>query len=453
MHTEYLIHNKTGIKIYEKIKNLPIIDYHCHLSPKEIYEDRAFEDIGEMWLGGDHYKWRLMRTAGIDEKYITGNADWHTKFLKYASALEFAAGNPLYHWSHMELSRFFGINETLNGDSAERIYNQANEYIKKHKLSPRKLIEQSHTEVVCTTDDIIDSLEYHKKIKDDAAFKTAVLPSFRTDNLLLVHRGGYIDYINLLSDVSGVRIKDLATLKQAVSERLDFFCRNGCKFTDVGIPYFPDRISDDASADAFFAAILKKEPVSHEDYLGFLGNMYLFLADEYRKRDLIMQLHLAVFRNANTKLFASAGADCGADCVGDAISGENLIKMLDAINENGGMPQTVIYTLNPENAEQTASIAGAFPNVRCGAAWWFCDHKRGIREQTEIIAEYSSLGSFLGMLTDSRSFLSYARHDYFRRLLADLLGEWAENGEYDALAAEKLAEKISYYNIKELIYQ
>lgn len=449
MKKNYMIGSEKAEQIYEKIKDLPIIDYHCHLSPKEIYEDKPFDNIGEMWLGGDHYKWRLMRTAGVNEEYITGNAPLKEKFVKYAGALEFAAGNPLYHWSHMELAQFFGIDKEISSDTAEEIYEEANKYIKENQLSPRKLIEKSRVELLCTTDDITDSLEYHSKLKADADFKTRILPSFRTDNLLLVHQKSYKAYLKKLSEVSGVEVCGLDTLKEAVKNRLDFFCENGCRFTDVGIQYFPDRISNDAEADSFFKAILNGKSVTAEEYMGFIGNMYVFLAAEYKKRELIMQLHLAVYRNVNSNLFAINGADCGVDCVGDAISGTRLIQLLDAINKNSGMPKTIIYTLNPTNAEQIASIAGAFPNVRCGAAWWFCDHKRGIREEMEIIAENSTLASFLGMLTDSRSFLSYARHDYFRRILADMLGEWVEKGEFDEDKALKLAEKVSYYNIKE----
>lgn len=352
MTDNYLLKTADAQDIYFKIKDLPIVDYHCHLSPKEIYEDKPFDNIGEMWIGGDHYKWRLMRTAGIDERYITGNTDWREKFIKYAAALELAAGNPLYHWSHMELSMFFDIDKPLKSDNAAEIYDEANAFIAKNKLSPRKLIEQSKVETLCTTDDIIDTLEYHKKIKEDKSFKTRVLPSFRTDNLLLVRRTGYPHYIKKLAEVSGTEISNLESLKAAVIKRLDFFCLNGCRFTDVGIPYFPDRIADEPSADDTFKKALAGAEISDAEYLWFIGNMYLFLAAEYKKRNLVMQMHLAVYRNANSNLFAALGADCGVDCVGDEISGTALIHMLDAINKNSGMPQTVIYTLNTANAAQ-----------------------------------------------------------------------------------------------------
>ena len=350
----------------------------------------------------------------------------------------------------MELSQFFEIDTPLKASTAEEIWNRANSYIKNKNLSPRKLIEQSKVACLCTTDDIVDSLEWHAKIKEDSSFKTKVLPSFRTDNLLLLRRKGYKDYVKQLSDVSGIEITDLKSMKAAAAKRLAFFIENGCVFTDVGIPYFPDSIADDGSADKTYQKALLGEEISDCEYLAFLGNMALFLGKLYKENDLVMQLHLAVYRNANTALFDKLGADCGVDCVGDAISGTSLIKMLDAIGRNSGLPKTILYTLNSANAAQIASIAGAFPNVLCGAAWWFCDHKRGIKEEIEIISENSSLGSFLGMLTDSRSFLSYARHDYFRRILCDIIGDWVRSGEYDSDSAAALAEKICAKNIKEL---
>ncbi len=451
MNENYMLKNDTARKIYASVKNLPIEDYHCHLSPREIYEDKPFCNIGEIWLGADHYKWRLMRTAGIDEEYITGNASFKEKFIKYCSALEFAAGNPLYHWSHMELSRFFGIDTPISSRNALQIWEEANAFIEKTKLSPKKLIEKSNVEVICTTDDITDDLSYHKKIAEDKSFKTRVIPSFRTDNLLLARREGYSDYINKLSYVSGIAANTLETFKEAVLARLDFFCKVGCRCTDIGIPYFPDRIASDKEADGTFKELLAGEDVTDEEYMGFVGNMYLFLNSAYKQKDLISQWHLAVVRNSNSVLSRKLGGDCGVDCVGNAVNGNDLIMMLDAINKNSGLPKTVIYSLNESNIAQIASIAGAFPNVKCGAAWWFCDHKRGIEDEIRVIAENGSLGEFYGMLTDSRSFLSYARHDYFRRILCSIIGEWVESGEYDKDSAERLAEKICYCNIKKAI--
>ena len=449
MQQNYLLQNKTAHSLYESVRDLPIVDYHCHLSPQEIYEDKTFDNIGKMWLECDHYKWRLMRSAGIDEKYITGDASWHDKFLKYAEAVEYSAGNPLYHWSHMELSQYFAIDDALTSKSAEDIWTRANAYIKENNLSPRKLIKQSRVEVICTTDDIADSLEWHKKLKD--SFDVKVLPSYRTDNLLLMLREGYTDYVKKLSRVSGIEITDLNSLKASAKQRLEFFVNCGCKFSDIGMPYFPNAFYDDNTADKVFKQILCGQKVSENDYLGLVGNMYLYLGGLYKEYGLVMQLHLSVMRNINSVIFKSVGADSGVDTVGDCVDGPSLAKLLDAINSASGLPKTVIYTLNPANASQIASIAHAFRNVSCGAAWWFCDHKRGIREQLEVVAENSSLGQFYGMLTDSRSFLSYARHDYFRRILCTLIGEWVEASEYNADSAKEIVQKISYKNIKKVI--
>lgn len=449
MENNYLLSNKTAVTLYNSAKDLPIIDYHCHLSPKEIYEDKPFDNIGEMWLAGDHYKWRLMRCAGISEDKITGRADYHEKFINFISALEFAAGNPLYYWSKMELKQFFDIDCDLTAENAEMIWENANKYIKENKLSPRKLMINSNVEIICTTDDITDDLKWHKLISQDRSFNIKVLPSFRTDNLLLMLNGSYKDYILKLSDCSGIKIEDLKSLKAAVEKRLEFFVKNGCVFTDIGMQYFPNDIFDDNKADDIFKKILKGESVDENDYLGLVGNLYVFLGKIYKKFGLTMQLHLAVTRNSNSGLFKKLGVDCGCDCVGNAIDGLSLIKILDRIDSESGLPDTIVYTLNSSNADQLASIAGAYRNVRLGAAWWFNDHKRGILNQTETMAENGVLGKFYGMLTDSRSFLSYARHDYFRRIFCSFIGNLTEKGEFDKISAQKLVKKVFYYNIKE----
>lgn len=451
MNKNYMLSNKAAEKLYSAVKDMPIADYHCHLSPKEIFEDKEFDNIGEMWLAGDHYKWRLMRLAGIDEKYITGDASYKEKFISYAKALQFAAGNPLYHWSHMELSMYFGIDEFLNEESAEGIWEKANSFIKENKLSPRKLINQSNVTYIATTDDIIDDLKYHEKIAEDKSFEVTVAPSFRTDNLLLIKREGYLDYIKTLSEISGIEIDSITALKSAVIDRLDYFVDHGCKFSDVGIPTFPDAIADDVSADKVFKKVLNGEEITDSEYKAFLGNMYLFLGVQYQKRNIVMQMHLAVQRNANSKLFKALGGDSGIDCIGNTISVNNIILILDAINSEKELPETILYTLNPSLASTLAVVAGSFRKVRCGAAWWFCDHKRGIIDEINVIAETMNLGSFLGMLTDSRSFLSYARHDYFRRIFCSVLGEWVEIGEYDKAAAEILAKAVCFNNIDNLI--
>lgn len=437
--------------MYRACCDLPIYDYHCHLSPKEIWEDREFSDIADMWLGGDHYKWQLMRAAGIEERYITGSASGREKFRAYAEAIEFAAGNPLYHWTGMELALYFDIHTPLNPATAGEIYDQANRVICERHYSPRRLIGMSRVAYIATTDDPAEDLPYHEKlaaIRD--VFPTVVTPSFRTDNLLLIRREGYPDYLTRFGKAAGIPITDLASLDAAIESRLAYFCRLGCRFSDIGIPFFPDREGNDADAEAVLGQVLLGEAVTDEAYSAFLYRMYRFLGGLYRKYDVVMQWHLAVHHNANSRLFAALGGDCGGDTIGDPISGRAIIAMLDAIEQDGGLPHTVLYTLNPTMNEQLATITKAFPRARMGTAWWFNDHKDGIADMIRVIARNGHLGSFLGMLTDSRSFLSYARHDYFRRILCSVLAEWQESGEYSGDTA-KLAKKICCENIQTLI--
>lgn len=442
------LQNDIAEEIYDSIKKLPIVDYHCHLQPKEIYEDKPFDNIGEIWLGGDHYKWRLMRGVGIDEKYITGDSSWKEKFIKYAEALELALGNPLYHWSHMELKQFFGINEPLTPETAEKIWEKANNVIKETKMSPRKLITDSNVEYVATTDDIIDTLEYHKLIAEDENFNVKVAPSFRTDNLFLYTAAGYKEYISKLSDCSGVEVKDIESLKSALENRIEFFVSMGCKMTDVGIERFPEYIGSDIEADSAFKKMLSGEYLSEKEYDYFISNIYVFLAGVYKKYGLIMQLHLAVKRNASTELFNKLGRDVGGDCVGNPIKISAITALLDKMEMEDKLPDTIVYTLNPTIYYEIATGIRSFKNVSLGAAWWFCDNLSGIRKQLEIYSETAAIGTFYGMLTDSRSFLSYARHDYFRRILASFLSLSVANGEFAPLeSAIKIAEKISHNNI------
>lgn len=438
-------------KLYEKVKYLPIIDYHCHLSPKEIYEDKVFSNIGEMWLQGDHYKWRLMRAYGIDEHYITGSASYYEKFICFAKALEHAINNPLYHWSHMELKTYFNINLPITSENAPKIWEEANKHIEKTKMSPRTLITSSNVEYIATTDDPCDTLSYHGLLREDKTFKTKVTPSFRTDNLMQINKENYPDYIKRLSDISGVEICDIQSLKKAIINRLDFFCENGCRFSDIGIPDFPTCIGCEEEANEAFQKRLGGTSLCDAEYNLFLGHMYVFLASEYKKRDIIMQLHLCVIRNPNTALFNSIGADCGCDSIGEAIPLSHLARLFDKLNSMDALPKTICYTLNPQMYYPLAVLCRSFRNIHLGAAWWFCDHKRGIIEQLEIYSETSNLSTFFGMLTDSRSFLSYARHDYFRRILCSFVADKLISGEFmEEKKAIEILEKICYNNIKEI---
>lgn len=446
----YLLSCNTAEKLYAAAKDLPIIDYHCHLVPKEIYEDKVFYNIGEMWLGADHYKWRLMRCAGVDEKYITGNASYEEKFAKYIECLSYAAGNPLYAWSKMELEIFFGITLPIVPENAKKIWDIANDVIELKQLSPRKLIEMSNVRYIGTTDDVCDTLDYHRLIAA-TDLKATVAPSFRTDKLLLINADGYCDYIALLEERSGIKITDLTSYKAAVEKRLQFFCENNCRISDVGIECFPTSIGTDEQADAALRTVLAGGKADSKALSDFLGNMYVFLGKLYKKYNVLMQLHMAVKRNASSSLFRLCGADSGGDCINDEIPAQAIISILDAIEADGGLPQTILYNLNPNMSGKLSTICGSFRNVRLGTAWWFCDHKRGIEDQINVIAETGHLGSFLGMLTDSRSFLSYARHDYFRRLQCSIVGEWIEKGEFCDACADKLIYDICCGNIAKLL--
>lgn len=450
MKDSYMIANETGRMLYRQVRDLPIIDYHCHLSPKEIYEDKPFTNVGQVMLGGDHYKWRVMRAAGIDESLVTGSASWHDKFSAYAQALELAAGNPVAQWTRMELDAFFGITEILDRSSAERIWIACNEKIEQEQLSPRKVMKKLNVEYVATTDDPADTLEYHIALAADPAMTTRVSPTFRPDAAMNLQAPGYRDYIARLSAAAGMEIHTAAQLKAALSARLDFFKAHGCRITDIGLEAFPDRIGSDEEAEAAFAAAIGGKPVDSAAFHAFLGNMYVFLGREYAVRGLVMQLHVATVRNANTKLLRDLGPDVGGDTMGQ-INPKDLIRLLDAIELAGGLPKTILYAMNPALTALMSGIAGCFRNVIVGAAWWMLDHKRGIREVCETIAETGYIGTFLGMLTDSRSFFSYPRHDYFRRIFCELAGAWVEADEYPFEAAQRLVDAVCYGNVKKIM--
>ena len=444
-----LLGSEKAEKIYAAVKDLPIIDYHCHLSPKEIFEDKPFDDIGEIWLAGDHYKWRLMRGYGVDEKYITGDASWEEKFDKFAEAVGYALGNPVKDWVAAELMFFFGITTPLNKDTAKEIRKQANAVIKEKKISPRKLIEAANVEYIATTDDPCDSLEWHDRIAKEGALKAKVAPTFRVDNLVSVEKADYAAYLARLADASGVKIISLATLREAVGKRLDFFVSKGCRFSDIGVAGFPCGVADEKAAAETFAKILSGGKASDEEISALKGYLYVYLAAEYKKRGITMQMHLAVTRNSNSAMFAKCGADSGFDCVGNSIDTDKLTAVIDRMNAGDGLPETIIYTLNPTMYYTLITMIGAFRGVHLGVSWWFCDHRRGMRETFDRLTELGHICSMVGMLTDSRSFLSYTRHDYYRQCLCDFLAD--NSSERDGDAPTEVAKRLCYYNAKELL--
>lgn len=451
MRADYLIKGASAAEIYDSVKDLPIIDYHCHLQPKEILEDKVFSNIGEMWLGGDHYKWRLMRQAGVDEEFITGSGSWRDKFRKYAQVVSMAGGNPLYSWSMMELSMYFGIDKPLNENTADEIFDEAQRYIDEKRLSPKKLIQQARVEYIATTDDPADPLDFHREIKKDKSFKTRVVPAFRPDNLFNIAAPGFASYIERFGARTGIAVKDIGRLRIALRLCLDEFQELGCAFSDLGIMDFPDRLYNREEAASVFSKALSGGSITCEEKNIYIGYLYNFLGGEYKKRGITMQLHLAALRDANTLLTETCGRDTGSDCVGDAVNGSKIAGVLNALNSRDKLPKTIIYTLNPQMNAQLAAVCGTFKDVVPGAAWWYCDHKRGITDMMETMAEEGYFGSFYGMLTDSRSFLSYARHDYFRRILSSLLGKWVEEDDFPVESAKKLAYHICYGNIKSAV--
>ena len=456
MGDDFLLTTDTAKRLFDYAKGLPIYDYHCHLSPKEIYEDKKYNNITEVWLGGDHYKWRFMRSMGVEEKYITGDASPWEKFLSYATVLEYAVGNPLYHWSHLELQRYFGIYETLGEKTAKDIWDRANAIITGGDFSARRLIEKSNVELIGTTDDPCDSLEYHKLLKEDKSFKTVVVPTFRPDNAISIEKPGFADYVSRLEEAADMKIACFGCFKKALSKRLDFFHEVGARVSDHSFLTIPYTEADEDTVAEIFRKGRGGEALSQTEIDAFKTACMVFLGEEYAKHGWVMQLHMGPIRNNNSKMFSSIGADTGFDSIGDGVCAEKLSAYLDALNKNDVLPKTILYTLNPTWNYVLGTMLGNFQGggikgkIQFGSAWWFCDHIDGMTEQMKTLGNLGALAAFVGMLTDSRSFLSYPRHEYFRRILCRIIGEWVENGEFadDEAVLRKIVEDISYYNAK-----
>ena len=428
-----LLEGNASKEIYKVVKDLPIIDYHCHLNQFMIKDDAKFDGIGDLWLAGGHYKWRAMRICGVDEHYITGDASFHEKFLKYAEIVPQLAGGPLYYWTHMELKQVFGINKPLNKDTAEEIYKEANE--KLSKMTVRSLLKSFGVACICTTDDPIDDLHAHG-IYDNID----VRPTFRPDKLYTLDN----EYLAKLAEVSGCNINTLQGLLDAVAKRLDYFVSKGCRISDHGFLAFPERYISFAEAAELYE---RKDTLTKEEKELFFGFLLVWLTKEYKKRNMIVQLHFSVIRNNNRKMSAITGPDSGFDLIGKAPVIDNIIEYFNQVSDDE-RPETILYTLNDSNLAELACVTGAFRHVRMGAAWWFNDTVRGIYKNLEVISEYSVIGTSFGMLTDSRSFSSYARFDFFRRILSSVLGKLVDKGEYDMEAALEVAKNICYNNIK-----
>ena len=457
MDENFLLDTETAVKLYHEYSaKMPIIDYHCHISPKEIYEDRMFDNITQLWLGGDHYKWRLIRSNGVDENEITGDAPDRVKFQHFAEALEKCIGNPMYHWTHLELQRYFDYHGVLNGETAEEVWNLCNEKLKDSSMSVRNLIKKSNVAFIGTTDDPIDTLEWHKKIAEDDSFDVVVAPSFRPDKAVNIDKVGFIEYIDALGKVTGKTIKTVADVKAALSDRIVFFKEAGCKASDHGLDFVPFALADEKELNKILKKALAGNAVTAEEAEKYKTEIVLHCAREYAKHDIVMQLHYNALRNPNDKMFARLGPDTGFDVINSVFCGEKICSFLNALEKDSQLPKTVLYSLNPADNAMLGTILGAFQGTEVegkmqhGSAWWFNDHKEGMTSQLTSLANLSVLGNFIGMLTDSRSFLSYTRHEYFRRILCSLLGKWVENGEYpnDEASLKKIVEGISYNNAR-----
>ncbi|NLJ64718.1 MAG: glucuronate isomerase [Christensenellaceae bacterium] len=452
MDKDFLLSNETAKTLFhEYATKQPIVDYHCHIDPRQIYEDKTFEDIAEIWLGGDHYKWRVMRNNGVQEKYITGDASPYEKFQKWAETMPKLIGNPLYHWTHLELQRYFDIYETLSPETCDMIWEKANEKLK--SLSAREIIKQSNVSVICTTDDPTDDLIWHKKIKEDSQVIFKVLPTFRPDKLLNIENDGFKQYLKELEKVSGKKANNLNSLKEIITDRLDYFVDMGCRISDHALNYVVFNERDDI--EDILQKALDGKPLTTEEVEAYKTEMLCFLAGLYFDRDIAMQLHYGVVRNVNKRAFNSLGPDTGYDAIwGSAESGVKLGALLSKMNSSGKLPKTIVYSLNPCDNAQIETIIGCFQKsehpgwMQHGSAWWFNDTKQGMEAQITELANMSVLGNFVGMLTDSRSFLSYTRHEYFRRILCNIIGNWVERGEYpkDIEKLGKMVEDICHNN-------
>ncbi len=451
---DFLLSTPTAQKLFhEYAEEMPIIDYHCHIDPKEIYEDRVFDNIAQVWLGSDHYKWRQMRANGIEEMYITGNAADKEKFKKWAGTLEMAIGNPLYHWSHLELKRYFGYNGHLCTDTAEEVWNLCNEKLRSG-LTARKMIKMSNVALICTTDDPVDSLIWHEKLAEDTDFEVTVLPAWRPDKAMNVEKEDYLNYLERLTEASGVKVRSFASLIEALKVRMDFFEARGCVVSDHGMEYVVYEPAAETEIERIFTKRMKGDFLTREEIRRFKTAFMVAMGREYHKKNWVMQLHFGVKRDNNRKIYSEVGADAGVDCILSPAPMAELADYLNALAVTDELPKSILYSLNPMDDAAVGTIIGCFQDASAvgklqqGSAWWFNDHKNGMINQMKSLASQGLLGNFIGMLTDSRSFLSYTRHEYFRRIMCGLIGEWVENGEYpsDDRALEKIVKGISYHN-------
>ncbi|WP_224925292.1 glucuronate isomerase [Bacillus pumilus] len=454
---QFLLNSPTAEKLYHEFaKDLPIIDYHCHLSPKDIYENKTFRNITEAWLYGDHYKWRAMRANGIPETHVTGDATDYDKFLAWAKTVPMTIGNPLYHWTHLELRRYFEVQDLLNEKNADAIWQKVNEKLQGEGFGARDFIVKSNVETVVTTDDPIDSLQYHQKLREEG-FSVQVLPGFRPDKALDIANDLFEKYVHELAEASAISIQSYQDFLNALRARIDFFHEHGCLISDHAINEMTYEETTQEEVETIFHKRMSGYPLTEKEKIKFKTETFIMLGQAYCERGWAMQLHINALRNNNTKMFERLGADTGYDAMNDEDIAKPLCRILDRLEQEDALPNTILYSLNPRDNVVISTLAGSFQDgktpgkMQHGTAWWFNDTKQGMTEQMMALSSIGLISRFIGMLTDSRSFLSYTRHEYFRRLLCDIIGDWVEKGEvpYDLELLGEIVKGISYENAKQ----
>lgn len=459
MDKDFLLYSDTAKNLYhEYAEKMPIIDYHCHVSPYEIRDNKKFKSITEVWLGGDHYKWRAMRAMGINEENITGKGSDREKFRAWAKTIPYLIGNPLYHWTHLELQRYFGIHEPLTLENADDIFDRCNEILQQDNMTVRGIIKQSNVKLICTTDDPIDSLDAHKELAKDKEAVATVLPAFRPDKAINIYKPEFVEYINKLGEVCGFEINSIENVKKALSNRMDYFGESGCTVSDHALDAAIFKYKPEKEINKIFIKSIEGKDLSEKDITAYQTHVLLFLASEYKKRNWVMQIHLGTLRNHSSAMYKSIGPDTGYDGINKTSDPAKLVSFFDELEKNNNLPKTILYSMNPADNEVLLSVLGSFQTnkdipgyIQLGSAWWMNDHLKGMEKQMSDLASMGVWGSFIGMLTDSRSFLSYTRHEYFRRLLCNMIGDLVEKGQYpnDKKMLKKLVEGISYYNAKD----
>ena len=455
LNEDFLLQSPTAQTLYHDFAaKMPIIDYHNHLVPQQIAEDKQFDNITQIWLYGDHYKWRAMRAHGVDEKYITGNASDEEKFMKWAETVPYTMRNPLYHWTHLELQRYFGVTELLNKDSAKRIYDHCSALLRTKEFSVRNLLLKMNVKALCTTDDPIDNLSYHKQIAA-SGFSIKVLPTFRPDKAMGVDDELiFVEYVNALAEAASQSIRNLADYKAAIKSRHDFFHEAGCRLSDHGLEHIYAEEFTNEEIELIFERLITGKLISKKEKWQFKSAMLVYFAHLDHARGWTQQFHLGAIRNNNARLLGALGPDTGFDSIGDFEQAKPLSAFLNHLDSTNQLAKTILYNLNPRDNELLATMTGNFQDgtivgkMQFGSGWWFLDQKDGMEKQINALSNMGMLSHFVGMLTDSRSFLSFPRHEYFRRILCNLLGQDVENGELPADIAwlGKLVEDISYKN-------